>query len=121
MHGQLVAYMLMWTDSAPDPNAVKVAMLTLVGGIVATAGTVLVAFRSPREPRSERRADRDDDRYHSVLRAQLTDARKDASSARERCEAAQGRIDAFERFLWLHHIDPEKIVRGDEKIDDVRI
>lgn len=122
MHDQLLAYAIQLAVDPPDPNAVKVTALTLAGTVVATAGTVFLALRSPREERANRRESRGPDaQYHAALKAQLAGAEKRAREAIEQRDKAQARVGAYERWLWLHHIDPRKITTGDEVADSVRI
>lgn len=121
MHDQLLAYAIQLAVDAPDPNAIKVAALTLAGTVVATAGTVFLALRSPREERTSRRESRGDAQFHAALKAQLASAEKRAREAADQRDRARERVEAYERWLWLHHIDPRKISTGDEVADSVRI
>lgn len=117
MHHELVIYALRLVDGSPDPNEVKIAMLTLAGGVVATVGTVLVAFRSPGE---SRHAGRGDERYQQALKRERDEAQREARAAQVAAEEVQAKLAVYERFMWLHHIDPRKIQTGDETADDVR-
>lgn len=122
MHDQLLAHAIQLAVDPPDTNAVKVAMLTLAGVVVTAAASVLVALRSPGEPRANtRRESRGDERYHQALRAQLADAERDAELAAGQRDEAKARVRVYERWLWLHHIDPQKISTGDEGAESVRI
>lgn len=122
MHDQLLAYALQVVADPPDPTTIKAAVLTLAGTVVATAGAVFVALRSPKEARERTRLEsRGDERYHQALKAQLAAIRTEATTARAERDEAQARMAAYERFFWLHHMDPRKILTGDEGADNVRI
>lgn len=122
MHDQLLSYAVQLVSDAPDPTAIRAAVLTLAGTVVATAGAVFVALRSPKEARERTRLEfRGDERYHQVLKARLADARTEAATACAERDEARARLAAYERFFWLHHMDPRKILTGDEGADNVRI
>lgn len=126
MHVELLAYAAqVLADSSPDPNAVKVAVLSLTGVVVASAASVLVTLRSPREhrpsPRVGRRVGQSDQRYVRTLTRRLAEVERERDAARAELATVKGRKSAYERFLWLHHFDPAKILTGDERVDDARI
>lgn len=127
MHDQLLGFAAQLITDPPDPNSVKVAALTLAGLVVTAAATVLVAFRTPREPRravesDEAAADRrGDERYHRALTAQLQDRDRRLVKACADLTEANTRVAVLERFMWRHHFDPEKIVTGDEEANDAAI
>lgn len=122
MHDQLLSYAVQLVSDAPDPTAIRAAVLTLAGTVVATAGAVFVALRSPKEARVRSRLEfRGDERYHQALKAQLAELRAELATVGADRDRARAQVAIYERFFWLHHMDPEKILTGDEGADDVRI
>lgn len=125
MHDELLAFAarLLADPPSPDPNTVKVAVLAFAGVVVSAAASVLVALRSPREhrPAPRRRTPAADQRYVRSLTRRIAEVEGERDAARSELATVKGRKSAYERFLWLHHFDPAKILTGDERVDDARI
>lgn len=111
---------LIFADVAPPApdHAIPVALLSVLGIVLAALITGYFATRSPRETQSAVRLTEAE--FRRSLIESRDAAERDLAYAENDLRDGRARLAALEAFLWRRRYDPSRILTGEESPDAVR-